>query len=88
MEDGHAKTVEEVLTYFRTDEERGLSLDQVKSNQAKYGPNGKFFLSIKFIEFAIKLCSFIKITIQQFLKIKHVNESLISNINQTNLLYM
>jgi len=39
MEDGHAKTVEEVLTYFRTDEERGLSLDQVKSNQAKYGPN-------------------------------------------------
>ncbi|CAH1260355.1 unnamed protein product [Diabrotica balteata] len=39
MEDGHAKTVEEVLRYFDADQERGLSLDQVKKNQAKYGPN-------------------------------------------------
>lgn len=41
MEDGHIKTVEEVLTYFNTDPERGLTLDQVKRNQEKYGPNGK-----------------------------------------------
>jgi Ca2+ transporting ATPase len=41
MEDGHAKTVEEVLNYFSTDPERGLSIDQVKRNQEKYGPNGE-----------------------------------------------
>ncbi|NEU32704.1 hypothetical protein GN156_18465, partial [bacterium LRH843] len=33
------KTVEEALTYFSVDQERGLSLDQVKRNQEKYGPN-------------------------------------------------
>jgi Ca2+ transporting ATPase len=41
MEDGHAKTVDEVLNYFSVDPERGLSLDQVKRNQEKYGPNGE-----------------------------------------------
>lgn len=41
MEDGHAKTVEQVLQHFGTDPERGLTLDQVKENQKKYGPNGK-----------------------------------------------
>lgn len=41
MEDGHAKTVEEVLNYFGADNERGLSLDQIKRNQEKYGPNGE-----------------------------------------------
>lgn len=44
MEDGHQKTVEEALNFFGTDHERGLSIDQVKKNQAKYGPNGKFLL--------------------------------------------
>ncbi|KAI4490094.1 hypothetical protein M0804_004276 [Polistes exclamans] len=39
MEDGHAKTVEEVLNYFNVDGEKGLSLDQVKRNQEKYGLN-------------------------------------------------
>ncbi|KAJ9597778.1 hypothetical protein L9F63_011386, partial [Diploptera punctata] len=39
MEDGHAKTVDEVLNYFSTDPERGLSADQVKRYQEKYGPN-------------------------------------------------
>uniref|UniRef100_A0A182JLM0 Cation_ATPase_N domain-containing protein n=1 Tax=Anopheles atroparvus TaxID=41427 RepID=A0A182JLM0_ANOAO len=39
MEDGHSKTVEEVLSYYRVDQERGLSLDQVKEYQKKYGPN-------------------------------------------------
>ncbi|XP_053962019.1 calcium-transporting ATPase sarcoplasmic/endoplasmic reticulum type isoform X1 [Anastrepha obliqua] len=39
MEDGHAKTVEQALNFFGTDPERGLTLEQVKSNQKKYGPN-------------------------------------------------
>jgi Ca2+ transporting ATPase len=39
MEDAHAKTSEEVLKYFGTNEEVGLSADQVKQFQAKYGPN-------------------------------------------------
>lgn len=42
MEDGHSKSVDEVLNYFGTDLERGLSTDQIKRNQEKYGPNGKF----------------------------------------------
>lgn len=41
MEDAHAKTCEEVLKYFGTNEEVGLSADQVKQFQAKYGPNGE-----------------------------------------------
>lgn len=41
MDDAHCKTVEEVLNYFNADPERGLTLDQVKRNQEKYGPNGK-----------------------------------------------
>lgn len=41
MDDAHAKSVEEVLNHFGTDLERGLSSDQVKRNQEKYGPNGK-----------------------------------------------
>lgn len=43
MEDAHSKSVEEVLGYFGTDPDKGLSPDQVKRNQEKYGPNGKFF---------------------------------------------
>jgi len=39
MEDGHSKTWEEVVGYFGTDPERGLSPDQVKKYQDKYGPN-------------------------------------------------
>lgn len=42
MEDGHAKTADEVIQFFQVDPERGLSLDQVKRYQEKYGPNGKF----------------------------------------------
>lgn len=41
MEDGHARTTEEVLNHFGTNPDTGLSLDQVKSFQAKYGPNGE-----------------------------------------------
>lgn len=42
MEDAHSKSVDEVLGYFGTDPDKGLSPDQVKRNQEKYGPNGKF----------------------------------------------
>jgi len=41
MDDAHAKTWEEVVEYFGTDLEKGLNLDQIKSYQKKYGPNGK-----------------------------------------------
>lgn len=41
MEDGHCKTVDEVVSFFRVDTEKGLSSDQVKDLQRKYGPNGK-----------------------------------------------
>lgn len=41
MEDAHTKTVDEVVKYFGTDPERGLSIDQVNKNQDKYGPNGE-----------------------------------------------
>lgn len=47
MDDAHAKTVEEVLGYFGTDPDKGLSADQVKRNQEKYGPNGKSKHSFK-----------------------------------------
>ncbi|ESO06416.1 hypothetical protein HELRODRAFT_106126 [Helobdella robusta] len=39
MDDSHAKTVEEVLRYLNADENLGLDDEQVKRNQAKYGPN-------------------------------------------------
>lgn len=42
MDDAHSQTVEEVLGYYGTDSDKGLSLDQVKRNQEKYGPNGKY----------------------------------------------
>lgn len=47
MEDAHAKTVEEVQNYFNVDPEKGLTLDQVKRNQAKYGPNGMIHTQLK-----------------------------------------
>lgn len=46
MEDGHSRTVEDVLGYFKTDGEKGLSPDQVKTYQAKYGPNGEYSSNI------------------------------------------
>jgi len=41
MEDAHTKTVEETLTFFNVDDEKGLSDEQVQQSQEKYGPNGK-----------------------------------------------
>jgi len=41
MEDAHTKSVEEVLSFFSTDDDAGLSEEQVQQAQDKYGPNGK-----------------------------------------------
>lgn len=46
MEDAHAKKVEEVLSYFSVDQDRGLTPEQVKRYQEKYGPNGEFFSTL------------------------------------------
>lgn len=74
MEDAHTKTVDEVIKYFAADPERGLTAEQVKKNQEKYGPNGEFasfFLLLLCIsgftvvvdylarEFIVKSCSLI-----------------------------
>jgi len=40
MENAYSKTVGEVVAFLGTNEEEGLSDDQVSRNQAKYGPNG------------------------------------------------
>lgn len=39
MDQAHAKKYSEILEYFHTDHEKGLTLEQVKKNQEKYGPN-------------------------------------------------
>ncbi|XP_054168147.1 calcium-transporting ATPase sarcoplasmic/endoplasmic reticulum type-like isoform X3 [Oppia nitens] len=39
MESAHAKTWQEVVDYFQADTDKGLSPEQVKKNQEKYGPN-------------------------------------------------
>jgi len=41
MEDAHTNSVEEILSFFSTDEEAGLSDEQIQRAQEKYGPNGK-----------------------------------------------
>ncbi|MGH0172677.1 UNVERIFIED_CONTAM: hypothetical protein FKN15_063697 [Acipenser sinensis] len=39
MENGHTKTVEEVLTHFGVNESTGLSVDQVKKSKERWGTN-------------------------------------------------
>ncbi|TSO77750.1 Sarcoplasmic/endoplasmic reticulum calcium ATPase 2 [Bagarius yarrelli] len=41
MENAHTKSVEEVYSYLNVNESTGLSLDQVKRQRDKWGPNGK-----------------------------------------------
>lgn len=55
MEDAHAKTTEEVINYFNVDPERGLTPDQVKRNQEKYGPNGEsnYFFYLNCVIFSV-----------------------------------
>jgi len=43
MEEAFQKPWEDVLEHFRVDPERGLAMEQVRSNQEKYGPNGTSF---------------------------------------------
>uniref|UniRef100_A0A672KTP0 Cation-transporting P-type ATPase N-terminal domain-containing protein n=1 Tax=Sinocyclocheilus grahami TaxID=75366 RepID=A0A672KTP0_SINGR len=40
MENSHTKSVEEVYSYFSVNESTGLTLDQVKRQKEKWGPNG------------------------------------------------
>jgi len=40
MDDSFTKPVEEVVNYFKTDENTGLTDEQVQRYQEKYGPNG------------------------------------------------
>ncbi|XP_043102215.1 sarcoplasmic/endoplasmic reticulum calcium ATPase 2-like [Puntigrus tetrazona] len=39
MENAHTKSVEEVYSYFSVNESTGLTLDQVKRQREKWGPN-------------------------------------------------
>ena len=39
MDDPHTKSVDEIVNYFKTDENVGLSDEQIKVAQEKYGPN-------------------------------------------------
>lgn len=41
MENAHTKSASEVLANFGVNENTGLTLEQVKNNFEKYGPNGK-----------------------------------------------
>jgi Ca2+ transporting ATPase len=41
MDDAFTKPWEDVTEYFRVDPERGLAMEQVRSYQEKYGPNGE-----------------------------------------------
>ncbi len=41
MDNAHTKTVEEVYSFFNVNESTGLSLEQVKKQRERYGPNGE-----------------------------------------------
>jgi len=45
MENPHARTVEEVIKYFNTDVNFGLTDKQIEEYQEKYGPNGKIMFA-------------------------------------------
>ncbi|KAJ8873002.1 hypothetical protein PR048_026618 [Dryococelus australis] len=65
MDDAHCKTVEEVLTYFNTDPERGLTGDQVKRNQEKYGLNETSSVGIRIIKWVTVVCEDVSTQEQQ-----------------------
>ena len=44
MEDPWTKQPDEVVNYFKSDENSGLDDNQVKRYQEKYGPNGECIL--------------------------------------------
>lgn len=41
MDNAHTKTVDEVFSAFNVNESTGLSLEQVKKQRERYGPNGR-----------------------------------------------
>uniref|UniRef100_A0A673B8E1 Calcium-transporting ATPase n=1 Tax=Sphaeramia orbicularis TaxID=375764 RepID=A0A673B8E1_9TELE len=41
MDNAHTKTVDEVYSFFNVNESTGLSLEQVRKQRERYGPNGK-----------------------------------------------
>uniref|UniRef100_A0A673BMY7 Cation-transporting P-type ATPase N-terminal domain-containing protein n=1 Tax=Sphaeramia orbicularis TaxID=375764 RepID=A0A673BMY7_9TELE len=45
MENAHTKSATEVLDNFGVNENTGLTLDQVRTNLDKYGPNGEYFIT-------------------------------------------
>ena len=69
MELAHSKTYEEVLSHFGTDGERGLSDDQVRRNQEKYGLNGmlmcKLFYNIDILIFIINFKIKIELPVEE-----------------------
>lgn len=48
MDNAHTKTVEEVYSFFNVNESTGLSLEQVKKQRERYGPNGKEPVNVSF----------------------------------------
>lgn len=50
MDNAHTKTVEEVYSFFNVNESTGLSLEAVKKQRERYGPNGKEPVSVKFYQ--------------------------------------
>jgi len=49
MENPHARTVDEVIKYFDTDINSGLSDEQIGQYQEKYGPNGEIIFCLLWI---------------------------------------
>ena len=49
MDLAHTKSVEQVFEFFGVDEATGLSLDEIKLSQEKYGPNGTYISLINVI---------------------------------------
>ena len=58
MDDSHTKTTEEVVNYFKTDEHTGLSDEQIKRAQEKYGPNGELMYHNVWLPFIIHTIDF------------------------------
>ena len=46
MDNAHTKTVEEVLSFFNVNESTGLSVEEVKKQRERFGPNGKELVEV------------------------------------------
>lgn len=56
MDNAHIKTVEEVYSVFNVNESTGLSLEQVKKQRERYGPNGKEPVNVSLCQNCAVLC--------------------------------